>query len=100
MTITNETRREIMLLAWRKFRYERAKSAAYSFAEALRHAWVWTKGAPAREAAQRFWEATPVKRVLRLRSAVRSPIARSLTGQRYAARCDYEAAYTTAQVGA
>jgi hypothetical protein len=100
MTTANQTRREVMVLAWGKFRYEAHRATGFTFAAALRHAWAWIKGAAARATAALAWAAIPAKRVLHLRSVVRSPIDRSLAGGAHAGTLAFKAAYTTARVGA
>ena len=97
--------REIMALAWQKVRWERVTMRrVYSMADGLRHAWAWFKGAAQREAAEKAakadWDAAGgLAGVTHLRNVVRSPIRRSLTGQRYAGSRDYSAAYTTSRLG-
>jgi hypothetical protein len=95
--------RQIMLLAWQKLRWERhLRKARCSLSDALRHAWAWFKAAPQREAeqmaAEAAWNAS-WPHVTHLRSILRSPIRRSLTGQFYAGASDHRAAYTTARLG-
>lgn len=93
-----EQLRHIMHLAWRKLRWERHHGHAFTMSAALKHAWAWVKGEPEREAARAAWAANP-QPVMHLRSIMRSPIRRALTGQRYAGSSDYRAAYTTARLG-
>jgi len=101
-----QTRREVMILAWSKLRWERSamRRAGYTMADALRHAWAWVKGAAQRAAdataAKAAWDAAGgLAGVTWLRSPVASPIGRSLKGKRYAGAAGYRAAYTTARVG-
>lgn len=104
MQITNQTRREVMTLAWQKLRCERrwARSKAYSMAQALRHAWAWVKGAlkrTAEEAAtQAAWIAADC-RIIHLRSPVTSPTRRGLGARPYAGVLARQAAYATARLG-
>jgi len=69
-----------------------------AFAEALAHAWAWIKGATARAAAALVWSAQPAQ-IVHLRSAVRSPIARTFAGKAHGRYRDFKAAYTTARLG-
>jgi hypothetical protein len=91
--------REIMTLAWWKFRWERTGRAPVTFADALRHAWEWVKGEAARVAAKARWDAAPAKRVVYLRSPGVSPISRSLRGQAYAGRKAWDAGRVTTSLG-
>lgn len=88
--------REIMLLAWRKFRYERG---AVSFSGALRHAWAWFKGAPGRAAQAARYAAAP-KQEIHFRHTAQSPIRRSLTGKVYAYTLARDAGRLTSRLGA
>jgi cation transport regulator ChaB len=95
--------RQIMTLAWQKLRWERSVMCRpFSLSQALQHAWAWFKAADQREAeqkaAQAAWSAAKPQ-VTHLRSIMRSPIRRSLTGQRDAGGKDFRAAYTTARLG-
>lgn len=98
-----EQLRQIMRLAWQKLRWEQdVRGLAYTLSQALRHAWAWFKGEAIREAEQKAAKATWATsrpQVTHLRSIIRSPIRRGLTGQRYAGSTDYRAAYTTARLG-
>lgn len=87
-----------MSLAWQKLRWERDHGRVYTMSQALKHAWSWVKGEAEREAARAAWAANP-QPVTHLRSILRSPIRRSLTGQRYAGASDHRGAYTTARLG-
>ena len=94
---------QIMRLAWQKARWERATMKRnYTMSEALRHAWAWFKGEAVRAAAQAAcaasWAASG-SRVTHLRSIMRSPIDRSLSGRRYGETDAHRAAYTTARLG-
>jgi hypothetical protein len=91
------TLREIMTLAWRRFRYERG---AYTFAASLRHAWAWVKGAADRAAQAARYAAAPHKTVLHLRHTAQSPIRRSLTGKVYAYSLARDAGRLTSRLGA
>ena len=86
--------REVMSLAWRKYRWERS----ITFADALRHAWEWVKSETARVAAKARHDAAPVKRTIYLRSPGLSPIRRSLTGP-YANRVAWDAGRLTTALG-
>ncbi len=90
--------RAVMALAWRKLRWEWDQRRGFTMSAALKHAWAWFKGAPARAAAEAAWANGP-KHVTHLRSILRSPIQRSLDGQNYAGALDYSAARLTARFG-
>lgn len=92
-----ETLRETMSLAWRKYRFERG---AFTFAASLRHAWGWTKGAAARNAAAERYRTAPTHRTIYLRPMAQSPIRRSLTGKIYAATLARDAGSLTSRLGA
>lgn len=94
MTAANQTRRNVMLTAWS---FQRAEPDR-PFAECLRGAWKWTKGM-AKTAAEFRAKARSGARVDFSPSLIRSPIQRSLTGQRYAGLRDSQAAITTSRLG-
>jgi hypothetical protein len=93
-----QTLREIMQLAWRKFRWERSGVRPVTFADALRHAWEWVKGEAARIAAKARYDAAPAHRTVYLRNPVISPIRRTLTGP-YANRAAWDAGRLTTALG-
>jgi hypothetical protein len=100
MMVTNEIRREVMALAWRKLRWERdVTRCAYSLREALVHAWAWVKGAVARAVTQTAREARADNQIRHLRSPIVSPIRRALVSRPYAGALDHQAAYVTARLG-
>lgn len=88
---TNETRREIMALAWGLFRADPART----FADALAGAWRWIKGHAARVAANAVWLARAAGRTVAFGSMLQSPIRRRV-GNGWSA---YKAELTTARVG-
>lgn len=89
--------REVMHLAWSKFRFERG---AVTFSAALRHAWAWHNGAAAREAAAERYRNAPAHREIRFKHTAQSPIARSLTGRAYAYSLARDAGRLTSRIGA
>lgn len=89
--------RDIMILAWRKFRFEHG---AITFAAALRHAWSWHKGAVAREAATERYCSAPQRREIAFCHTAQSPIRRSLTGKAYAYSLARDAGRLTSRLGA
>ena len=99
LSAANQTRRDVMLLAWSKFRYERRRATGFTFAAALRHAWAWIKGEAVRVAAKATRDTMPARRVVHLRSVLRSPIDRAQAGQAHAGARAFKAAYTTTQFG-
>lgn len=92
-----QTLREVMTLAWRKFRYERG---GFTFAAALRHAWTWIKGAAARAASAERYASAPDKREICFTHTAQSPIRRSLTGKVYAYTLARDAGRLTSRLGA
>jgi len=95
MTITNETRRRIMLLAWDAKRSEPART----FADCLRGAWAFTRRM-AKAAANFMGRARRHGGRVQLAPALyRSPIARTLNGRRGGAHRDFQASLVTARVG-
>jgi hypothetical protein len=83
MKITNETRREVMTLAWRKFRVQRKRGDPWRFPACLKGAWAWVKGAEDREAIQREQEAKQM-RLANLRARAVVPIRGSLLNMSHA----------------
>ena len=94
MTITNETRRRIMSLAWDLFRSDRDRT----FADALRGAWKFIRGL-AKTAAEFRGRARGARHVMLSRSLIRSPIERASSTQRYAGAADGQAARLTSRLG-
>jgi hypothetical protein len=88
--------RDLMVLAWRKFRFERGGA---TFAAALRHAWAWFKGEAARDAAAERYRSASQHQHLRVCSMLKSPIRRGLTGKTYAGRRAWEAGALTTRLG-
>ena len=95
MTPANQTRRTVMLTAWSFRRAEPTRA----FADCLRGAWKWIKRLD--KATDKFLaNARKAGGVVRFSpDLTRSPIRRSLSGQRYASRKAYSAAYMTARLG-
>ncbi len=95
MTPTNQTRRDVMSLAWEFRRSEPTRR----FADCLRGAWAWTKKMAA--CAARFMAAADrVGGKARLApSLIQSPIRRATARRRYGRIDDFKAAYTTAALG-
>jgi hypothetical protein len=89
--------RDVMHLAWRKFRFERG---AFTFGSALRHAWAWFKGEAARKAAAERYRSAPQHREIVFRHTAQSPIRRSLTGKAYAFTLARDAGRLTSRLGA
>lgn len=87
----------VMTLAWSKYRYERG---AVTFADALRHAWNWHKGASARAAVAERYASAPAHGLITYRAPVQSPIRRSLTGKAYAYTLSRDAGRVTSRLGA
>lgn len=81
--------RDVMQLAWRKFRFERG---ACDFGAALRNAWAWVK--------RRGLPPVAAGPVLQLRTMVQSPTHRAMTGQPYAFDRAYRAGRFTSRMGA
>ena len=98
MKTTNQTRRDVMQLAWGLFRSALNSTDPRTFADALTGAWRWVKNAAKRVAPA--WAKGGQVRHVRLRSMVTSPIARSLTGQAYAGVNAASAGYVTSRFGA
>lgn len=98
MNTANQTRREVMALAWDKFRFEAGRAYPWTFGAALAHAWRWIKGAAERDAARLAWAASD-KRITYLRSPIASPTSRRLAGCAYAGVLDRQAGYTIARLG-
>lgn len=95
MTEANRTRRSVMLMAWDAKRAEPTRA----FGDCLRGAWALNKRM-AKAAAKMLARAAGAK-VLRLSpSLIRSPLQRVTRGQRFGRYADFQAAYTTAVVGA
>jgi hypothetical protein len=91
--------REIMHLAWSKFRFERLGATPCTFAAALRHAWAWSKGESARVAATTRWNDATSRRTVHVAPTALSPIRRRLAGQPYAARNAWVAGRLTSRLG-
>ena len=86
--------RSIMLIAWDFRRADPART----FADCLRGSWAWSKRM-AKHAAK-FMKRAAKGGVVRLSpDLTRSPIRRSLRGQRYEGQKAYQAAYATAVLG-
>jgi anti-sigma factor ChrR (cupin superfamily) len=98
MKTTNQTRRDVMQVAWGLFRSDANSANPRSFADALTGAWRWVKNLA--KLAVPAWAKGGQVRHIRLRSMVTSPIARSLTGQAYAGLNAASAGYVTSRFGA
>jgi hypothetical protein len=96
MNTTNQTRREIMKLAWGLFRAEANGPNPRTFADALAGAWRWIKGAAARLAAAPRWTQGTQARTVSFGTMLQSPIRRRV-GSGWSA---YKAERVTAAVGA
>jgi hypothetical protein len=94
MTITNETRRRIMSVAWDLFRTDRNRT----FADALRGAWKFIRGLTKAVAAFRS-RARGARHIMFSRSLIRSPNQRATSTQRYAGAADGHAARITSRLG-
>ncbi len=95
MNQANQTRRTVMLMAWASRRAEPTRT----FADCLRGAWRWVKGMAA-DAARIMKRARKAGGVIRYSSDLtKSPIKRSLIGNRGAGTTAYTAAYHTAWIG-
>jgi hypothetical protein len=95
MTITNQTRREIMLTAW-GFRRD---DPSRPFADCLRGAWRFVR-AIAKEAKALVRRARGGRRVAFSPSPISSPIQRATSTNRHPGRADWHAARTTSRIGA
>lgn len=92
----NETRRNVMQMAWSFFREARANGESRSFADCLRGAWAFSKRL-AQTAGQFMARARRAGGRVRLSpSLIRSPLGRSLG---HGTQRDFQAAYLTARIG-
>jgi hypothetical protein len=91
-TAANETRRNVMLMAWSFKRSEPGRT----FADCLRGAWRFSKRMAETAAAFMRRARAAGGQVRFTRSLIRSPLARKLGP---GSRADYAASYTTAVVG-
>lgn len=96
MKTTNETRREIMDLAWGLFRAEVNGPNPRTFADALAGAWRWVKRTAANLAAAPHWAQGSHARTVSFGTMLQSPIRRRV-GSGWSA---YKAERVTAAVGA
>lgn len=92
MNTTNETRREVMALAWGLFRADPVRT----FADALAGAWRWVKGRAARIANAPRWTQGSQGRTVSFGTMLQSPIRRRV-GSGWSA---YKAERITAAMGA
>jgi len=98
MIVNNQTRREVMALAWDLFRSALGTADARSFGDALKGAWRFMKKMAAWTPPK--WARGTGNRSVQLSSTLyRSPITRSLQGQAYAGPKARQAAYLTARLG-
>lgn len=95
--VTNETRREVMELAWDLFRAAAKEANPRTFANALAGAWRWVKGRAERLAKAPKWTRTGGH--VRLNTMLQSPVRRSLGAQAYAGVSAARADYVTTCVG-
>jgi len=98
MKTTTQTRRDVMNLAWALFRAEVNRPSPRTFADALAGAWRFFKRQAERIAPK--WATGSQPRHVRLGSMIRSPIARTFTGQAYAGVRAAAAGYATSRIGA
>jgi hypothetical protein len=99
-TERREFLRKVMVLARELYRTDLRSSHPRTFADALAGAWRWTKRAAQRATETAVWVRTVKANGGQLSpSLIRSPIRRSLAGQRHASAKDFSAAYTTARLG-
>ncbi|MDI1365810.1 MAG: hypothetical protein PSX79_13285 [bacterium] len=98
MIVNNQTRREVMELAWDLFRSALGTADARSFADALKGAWRYMKKMATWQPPK--WARGSGARTVQLSPTLyRSPIARALQGQAYASNKAHKAAYMTARLG-
>lgn len=97
---TNETRREVMTMAWSLYRAEANGPSPRTFADALAGAWRWVKRAAERAAEAAAWMGQARGKHVRFASMIQSPIRRSLAGQRYAGATFASSNYATSRMGA
>lgn len=96
----NETRREVMLMAWSLYRAEANGPSPRTFADALAGAWRWIKRAAERTAEATAWIRQVRGKHVRFASMVKSPTRRALAGQRYASAVFASSNYVTSRLGA
>lgn len=94
MTTTNETRRQVMLMAWSLKREGRQLLDGRSFSQCLTWAWREIKLQAAKAAF------AVMRKVRFSRSLIQSPMQRATQLDRRPRLSDFKAAYTTAMVGA
>lgn len=98
--VSNQTRREVMLMAWSLYRAEADGPSPRTFSDALAGAWRWVKRAAERTAEAAAWIRQARGKHVRFASMIKSPTRRTLASQRYAGAAFASSNYVTSRMGA